>query len=61
MPAPGSGCYVARGAKEMLRRAAMEKLSALSAMANELRLAGVSEEDIVAAVTAKNDTKEEGS
>jgi hypothetical protein len=39
----------------------MEKLQALSALADELRLAGVSDEDIAAAVASrKNEDEEEG-
>lgn len=54
LPSKGSGCYVSPNAREMLRRAAVEKLQALSALADELRLAGVSDEDIAAAVSGKN-------
>jgi GntR family transcriptional regulator len=61
LPSPGSGCYVSPHAREMLRRAAMEKLQALSALADELRLAGVSDEDIAAAVASrKKEDEEEG-
>lgn len=61
LPAPGSGCYVAPNAKEVLRREARGKLEMLGTMARELRLAGVSEEEILAAVRAKapqQETKE---
>ena len=50
LPTPGSGCYVAPNAREVLRRAASAKLDALRTLADELRLAGVDEDDIVAAV-----------
>lgn len=61
LPAPGSGCYVAPDAREVLRREAMGKLAQLKALASELRLAGVGEEDILAAVqipTEDNENKE---
>lgn len=61
LPAPGSGCYVAPDAREVLRREAMGKLTQLKALASELRLAGVGEEDILAAVqipTNDNENKE---
>ena len=51
LPAPGSGCYVAPNACELLRREATAKLAALRDMACELRLAGVSQEEIVRAVS----------
>lgn len=49
--AHGSGCYVAPGAREVLRREAAGRLSELTALVRELRLAGVDAENIVA--TAK--------
>ena len=59
LPAPGSGCYVAPNAREVLRRAAAAKLATLTALANELRMAGVDEADILAAVQVRNEAKEE--
>ena len=64
LPAPGSGCYVAPNAREVLRREAVEKLTMLSELAGELRLAGVSEQEILAAVapttaTPQNENKED--
>ena len=50
LPAPGSGCYVAPNAREVLRREAKGKLEALRALADELRLAGVDEQEILEAV-----------
>ncbi len=50
LPAPGSGCYVAPNAREILRREATKKLEVLAALAHELRLAGVSETELIAAV-----------
>lgn len=58
LPAPGSGCYVAPDAREVLRREAMSKLETLSELASELRLAGVGEEDILAAVQMPTENKE---
>ena len=53
--AHGSGCYVAVGAKDILRREAAGRLGELTALVRELCLAGVSAEDIVAtAVEAAN-------
>jgi GntR family transcriptional regulator len=50
LPAPGSGCYVAPNALEVLRREAKVKLEALRALADELRLAGIDEQEILEAV-----------
>ncbi len=60
LPAPGSGCYVAPNAREVLRRAASKKLAALRTLADELRLAGVSEEDILAAIGPHGADDEKG-
>lgn len=59
LPAPGSGCYVAPNAREVLRREAVGKLETLRELTDELRLAGVSEEDILAAVRPNNEPKED--
>lgn len=59
LPAPGSGCYVSPNAREVLRRAAAAKLATLTALANELRMAGVDEADILAAVKIRDEAKEE--
>ena len=45
--AHGSGCYVAPGARDILRREAAGRLSELTALVRELRLAGIDAEDIV--------------
>ncbi|MBO5898249.1 MAG: GntR family transcriptional regulator [Clostridia bacterium] len=58
LPAPGSGCYVAPDAREVLRREALGKLEMLSELASELRLAGVGEEDILAAVQMPTENHE---
>ena len=50
LPAPGSGCYVAPNALEVLRCEAKVKLEALRALADELRLAGIDEQEILEAV-----------
>ena len=50
LPTPGSGCYVAPNALEVLRREAKVKLEALRALADELRLAGIDEQEILEAV-----------
>lgn len=50
LPAPGSGCYVAPNAREVLRREARAKLEVLRGLADELRLAGVEEQEIMEAV-----------
>ena len=63
LPSPGSGCYVAPNAKEILRREATGKLRLLTALSRELRLAGVEQADILAAVRDEaavcNEEKEE--
>ena len=48
LPSPGSGCYVANNALELLREEAKKKLAVLSALVGELRLAGVAREEILA-------------
>ena len=58
LPAQGSGYYVAPHAREVLRREATGKLETLRALADELRLAGVSEREIVAAVCVRADENE---
>ena len=45
--AHGSGCFVAPGAAEILRREAEGRLQELTALVRELRLAGIDAEDIV--------------
>ena len=50
LPAPGSGCYVAPNAREVLRHEARAKLEVLRGLADELRLAGVEEQEIMEAV-----------
>lgn len=51
-PSPGSGCYVSLEAKEIIRKKAMEKLENIRALSEELRLAGVAKEEILATVSA---------
>lgn len=58
LPAPGSGCYVAPNAREVLRREARAKLEALRSLAEELRLAGVDEQEIVEAVRKGTPTQD---
>ena len=50
MPSPGNGCFVAPDAKEVLRREALKKIEHLQELAQELRLAGVTEQELIAAV-----------
>ena len=59
LPSPGSGCYVAPNAKEVLRREASKKLEALHALAEELRLAGVTEQEMIDALRGETFHKEE--
>ena len=47
--AHGSGCFVAPGAAEILRREAAARLDQLRDLVRELRLAGLDAEDIVGA------------
>jgi GntR family transcriptional regulator len=57
--AHGSGCFVAAGARDILRREAAGRLDELTALVRELRLAGLDAEDIVATATrAAHDTNE---
>ena len=58
LPAPGSGCYVAPNAREVLRREAKVKLEALRALADELRLASIDEQEILEAVRKSVPTQE---
>ncbi len=59
LPSHGSGCYVSPDAKEILRREAQRKLEALRDMAAQLRLAGVAQAEILAAVDEQSETKGE--
>lgn len=52
IPAPGSGSYVAPDAPARIRAAACGKLARLEEIVAELALAGVSEEDVLTAVSA---------
>lgn len=58
LPAPGSGCYVAPNAREVLRREARAKLEALRSLAEELRLAGVDDQEIMDAVRKGTPTQD---
>ena len=49
-PSPGSGCYVAHGAREIRRKEARQKLAQLSTLVGELSLSGLSREEILTAV-----------
>ena len=51
-PSPGSGCYVSPNAKEMIRQNALQKLELIRTITEELQLAGVSKEEILATVSA---------
>ncbi len=51
-PSPGSGCYVSQDAKEIIRQNALEKLESIRTISEELRLAGVCKEEILATVSA---------
>lgn len=51
-PSPGSGCYVSPNAKEMIRQNALQKLDSIRVITEELQLAGVSKEEILATVSA---------
>ena len=50
IPSPGNGCFVAPDAKAVLRSEAEKKMEQLCTLADELRLAGVSEPELIAAV-----------
>lgn len=52
VPSPGSGTYVAMGAKERICREAVEKLSLLEELVEELALANVPKGDVLATVYA---------
>ncbi|MBO5111057.1 MAG: GntR family transcriptional regulator [Clostridia bacterium] len=51
-PSPGSGCYVSPNAKEMIRQNALQKLELIRTITEELQLAGISKEEILATVSA---------
>lgn len=55
VPSPGNGCFVSPDAKEVLRREAMKKMEHLRELAQELRLAGVSEQELIAAVSGSKE------
>ena len=57
-PSPGSGCYVAHGARELLRIEARQKLARLSALVGELSLSGLSREEILTAVEGAIDRQQ---
>ena len=55
---PGNGCFVSPKAREVLRRNALNKMEQLTQLAHQLRLAGVSEQELIAAVSgSKEETK----
>ena len=51
-PSPGSGCYVSLEAKDIIRQKALEKLEDIRVLSEDLRLAGVAKEEILATVSA---------
>ena len=51
-PSPGSGCYVSPNAKEKIRQNALQKLELIRTITEELQLAGISKEEILATVSA---------
>ena len=58
-PSPGSGCYVAYDAKERIKTRARQRLSDLKKLASELLDAGVSEDELMLAVSSACKTKNE--
>ena len=50
LPSPGSGCFVSNDAKAILHEEAKKKLSNLEGLLQELHIAGIQREDIIAAV-----------
>ncbi|MBR6676453.1 MAG: GntR family transcriptional regulator [Clostridia bacterium] len=56
---PGRGCFVMPNARERIKSRAKEKLSALTALVEELLQAGVSREDIIKTVDSITSKKEE--
>lgn len=51
-PSPGSGCYVSYDAKALLCEEARKKLTQLSELLSELRVAGIEESEILGAVAS---------
>ena len=49
-PSPGSGCYVAYNALDILKARAAEKLSEIRSLTVELRMAGIPKGDVLATV-----------
>lgn len=49
-PSPGSGCYVAPNALEILKERAVEKLSEIRSLTVELRMAGIPKGEVLATV-----------
>ena len=49
-PSPGSGCYVAPNALEILKERAQEKLALIRSITVELRMAGIPKGDVLATV-----------
>ncbi len=49
-PSPGSGCYVAPNALEVLKARAEEKLALIRSITAELRMAGIPKGDVLATV-----------
>lgn len=47
---PGKGCFISENAKEAILKNSLSKLAELKSLAAELYGAGVSEEDVIAAV-----------
>ena len=51
-PSPGSGCYVSADAIERLREKARKRLPELHALAKELQIAGVTQEELLAVISS---------
>ena len=54
---PGKGCFVAENARSVLRDRALKKLLELKSLVSELIAAGISKEEIAAAVSAASERK----
>lgn len=59
-PSHGSGCYVARDAKERIRERAVERLDDLKKLSAELYTAGLDEETLTQAVRSVCTQNQEG-
>ncbi len=50
LPSPGSGCFVSDNARAILHEEAKKKLSELSDVLQELRIAGIAKEEVLLSV-----------